>query len=363
GGNLTLYFGSEDVRISAQGGFVGDLKLALLSEVNIGGKGGAFRLVLDPARKRGDLPPTYAIVGCEGFEEMQVNGRVIVSSDYAKPVFNGKPLDNRELEIPFSCRASGLDRIMADVEVPEFALTALPDWRFEAKRAVFDFSTEENAPAMDYYRYPGAKLYDGFPEAWTGLYIEDFYVHFPTYVKNEEKLGGSPVFGAERLWLDENGFSGLLQAKDVLQINKGLLDSWRFSVDEVDIRIVANRIKEGKMQGDISLPVSTRNSFGYTVDFKTDGSWDMKVKVGERMSFDLWKSLNVELFATSYIKVDKKASDTSVHLTANLSGKMVLDPTAKGGASDTAGADAEQPKGKFQLGEIAFSNLKVSNRE
>ena len=363
GGNLTLYFGSEDVRISAQGGFIGDLKLALLSEVNIGGKGGAFRLVLDPARKRGDLPPTYAIVGCEGFEEMQVNGRVIVSSDYAKPVFNGKPLDNRELEIPFSCRASGLDRIMADVEVPEFALTALPDWRFEAKRAVFDFSTEENAPAMDYYRYPGAKLYDGFPEAWTGLYIEDFYVHFPTYVKNEEKLGGSPVFGAERLWLDENGFSGLLQAKDVLQINKGLLDSWRFSVDEVDIRIVANRIKEGKMQGDISLPVSTRNSFGYTVDFKTDGSWDMKVKVGERMSFDLWKSLNVELFATSYIKVDKKASDTSVHLTANLSGKMVLDPTAKGGASDTAGADAKQPKGKFQLGEIAFSNLKVSNRE
>ncbi|MDE5559846.1 MAG: hypothetical protein K2I84_04250, partial [Bacteroidales bacterium] len=44
GGNLTLYFGSENVRISSQGGFIGDLKLALLSEVNIGGKGGAFRL-------------------------------------------------------------------------------------------------------------------------------------------------------------------------------------------------------------------------------------------------------------------------------------------------------------------------------
>ena len=106
GGNLTLYFGSEEVRISAQGGFVGDLKLALLSEVNIGGKGGAFKLVLDPARKRGDLPPTYAIVGCGGFEEMQVNGRIVVSKDYAKPVFNGKPLENRELEIPFSCTAS-----------------------------------------------------------------------------------------------------------------------------------------------------------------------------------------------------------------------------------------------------------------
>ena len=363
GGNLTLYFGSEDVRISAQGGFVGDLKLALLSEVNIGGKGGAFKLVLDPARKRGDLPPTYAIVGCGGFEEMQVNGRIVVSKDYAKPVFNGKPLENRELEIPFSCRASGLDRIMADVEMPEFALTALPDWRFEAKRAVFDFSTEENAPAMDYYNMPGPELYDGFPEMWTGLYIEDFYVHFPTYVKDEAKLGGSPVFGAERLWLDENGFSGVLEAKDVLEINKGLLDSWRFSVDEVGITIVANRIKKGKMLGEISLPIGTRNSFGYTVDFQTDGSWDMKVKVGERMSFDLWKATNVELFATSYIKVDKRASDTSVHLTANLSGKMVLDPTAKAGAADTDGDDGKQPKGKFKLGEIAFSNLKVSNRE
>lgn len=386
GGRLTLYFGSENIRISSQGGFVGDLKLALLSEVSIGGKGGAFRLVLDPARKRGDLPPTYALVGCEGFEELQVNGRVVVPPEYAKPVFDGKPLENRELEIPFSCRASGLDRIMADVEVPEFALTALPDWRFEAKRAVFDFSTEENAPAMDYYRMPGVKLYDGFPEMWTGLYIEDFAVHFPAYVR--EGKSGSPIFAAERLWLDENGFSGALAAKDVLAFNKGSLDQWSFSVDEIDIAIVANSLKKGGMKGSIGIPLSVKTNFGYEADFKTDGSWDMKVKMGERTTFDLWKSLDVELFATSYIKVEKKAADTSVRLTANLSGKMHLDPTAKIGlgggvsgadgdasASDSgaSGGDASasgasggsghrKVKGKFDFGEIAFSGLKVSNR-
>ncbi len=379
GGNLTLYFGSENVRISSQGGFVGDLKLALLSEVNIGGKGGAFRLVLDPARKRGDLPPTYAIVGCDGFEEMQINGRVVVSPEYAKPVFDGKPLENRELEIPFSCRATGLDDIMADVEVPEFALTALPDWRFEARRAVFDFSTQDNAPAMDYYRMPGVKLYDGFPEMWTGLYIEDFAVHFPAYVR--EGKSGSPVFAAERLWLDENGFSGVLAARDVLAFNKGSLEEWRFSVDEIDISIVANRIQKGGMKGSIGIPVSIKTNFDYEAGFKTDGSWDMKVKMGERTTFDLWKSLDVELFATSYIKVEKKAADTSVRLTANLSGKMTLDPTAKIGSDATAsgasggsddgvagsgasgGSGQRKAKGKFDFGEIAFSGLKVSNRE
>lgn len=375
GGETKLYFGSENIRISSQGGFVGDLKLALLSEVSIGGKGGAFRLVLDPARKRGDLPPTYAVVGCEGFEELQVNGRVVVSPEYAKPVFDGKPLENRELEIPFSCRATGLDAIMADVEVPEFALTALPDWRFEARRAVFDFSTQDNAPAMDYYRMPGVKLYDGFPEMWTGLYIEDFAVHFPAYVR--EGKSGSPVFAAERLWLDENGFSGVLAAKDVLAFNKGSLDEWSFSVDEIDISIVANRIQKGGMKGSIGIPISVKTNFDYEADFKTDGSWDMKVKMGERTTFDLWKSLDVELFATSYIKVEKRAVDTSVRLTANLSGKMTLDPTAKIGAdgSDGAGSDASagsgatdgsghrKVKGKFDFGELAFSGLKVSNRE
>ncbi len=379
GGETKLYFGGENIRISSQGGFVGDLKLALLSEVRIGGKGGAFRLVLDPARKRGDLPPTYAVVGCEGFEELQVNGRVVVSPEYAKPVFGGKPLENRELEIPFSCRATGLDDIMADVEVPEFALTALPDWRFEARRAVFDFSTRENAPAMDYYRMPGVKLYDGFPEMWTGLYIEDFAVHFPAYVRDGKS--GSPVFAAERLWLDENGFSGVLAARDVLAFNKGSLDEWRFSVDEIDISIVANRIQKGGMKGSIGIPISIKTNFDYEAGFKTDGSWDMKVKMGERTTFDLWKSLDVELFATSYIKVEKKAADTSVRLTANLSGKMTLDPTAKIGSDATAsgasggsddgvagsgasgGSGQRKAKGKFDFGEIAFSGLKVSNRE
>ncbi|MDE5704275.1 MAG: hypothetical protein K2H70_05565 [Bacteroidales bacterium] len=222
-GYLTLYFGSEHVRISSQGGFFGDLKLALLSEVNIGGKGGAFRIALDPASKRGDLPPTYAVVDCDGFKEMQLNGRVIVPPKFARPVFQGKPLENRELEMSFSCRSTGLDHIMAELEVPEFALTALPDWRFEAKRAVFDFSTEENAPGMDYYRMPGVKLYDGFPEMWTGLYLEDVTVHFPSYVRNG-KAGGSPVFAVDRLWLDENGFAGVLASKDILTDNQGRLD-------------------------------------------------------------------------------------------------------------------------------------------
>lgn len=368
GGETKLYFGAEHIRISAKGGIIGDLKLALMSEVIIGGKGDAFKFILDPAGRGGGLPPTYAKVGCNGFEEMQINGRIIIPQKYAKPVFNGKPLHNRELEIPFSCTAQSPDQILAEVEVPEFALTAMPDWRFGVKRAIFDFNTQENAPSMTMLN---KQDYGGNPEIWTGLYIERFTVHFPSYIKN--KVSGSPAFEAQHLWLDENGFSGIMAAKDLLNITNGRIDGWLFSVDEIDMTLVHNRVKKGSMNGRIGVPICGGTTFGYDAEFDTDGNWQLKAKMGERTAFDSWKALEVELYASSYIKVEKKASDTSVLLLANFSGKMKLDPSAKSsnenGAEGTSGAggttesESTKKKGKFDFGEVVFHNLKVSNRK
>ncbi|MEG2666150.1 MAG: hypothetical protein RSA02_03940, partial [Bacteroidales bacterium] len=351
-GGTTLYFGAEKIRISANGGYIGDVKLALIGNYAIGGKGGTLKIVLDGANKVGDgLPETYAILDCKGFKELQISGSLVFNNKFVKPVFEDETLDNRDLTVKFNCRVHSLEDIISEVTIPEFEVVALPEWRFKIQKAVFDFSQIRNYDPMDIYSFdvPSSSEIGAFSEIWTGVYFEDIFVRFPNCFK-DKTTGKSPEFEAERMWFDERGFTGLMSVNNILSLKQGDLGGWSFSIEEFNVTIKENSLVKGEMKGEIELPISISNSFKYDLDFNTDGKWAMKVKLGEKMTFDFLKSKSVEIYSSSYVEVKKKKNEKSPHLVACLSGKMELNPFA-----DT--------NSKFDLGKIEFTRMKVSNKD
>lgn len=349
-----LFFGADKVLISKTGGFLGDVKLALMGDVALKGKGDMFRVRFLGKKETGNhtntpdgLPPTYAVVNCEGFKELQLSATIELNQTHLTAIKNGEPSDE-PLKFSFFTVVKELDDIIVKVNLPEFALRSVPDWTFLAEEATFDFSQTNNAPGFEGYKeLKGAEHQMDFSEIWQGLYMKKIRLRFPDYITRRDHA--RPAIGIERLWIDEKGFTGKVEAEDVLRLDDGILGGWGFSIEKFDMQFTQNRLCGGGMEGKIELPVSKAHSYAYEACFKNDGSWSMELGLGEKIKFDFLKAREVEISKSSYLKAQKE-KDKELLLTACLSGKMKLNPLAK--ENET-----------FGFANVEFNKMKIQNQE
>lgn len=353
GGKRELFFGADKVLISNKGGYIGDVKLALMGDVVFKDKGDRFCLRFlgrgensDYASSKDGLPPTYAIVNCKGFQELQISAELSVTDENIVFIDHGERTDE-PLRTTFFCNAKSLDDIVVSLSLPEFGLKNIPDWSFAAEKVTLDFSQTRNAPGFESYKLSGGNKDDvDFSELWQGLYMEGIRLRFPDYIKKVD--GASPTVEARKFWVDEHGCTGLFAATDLLRLDEGSLGGWGFSVKEFSFQLERNRLVEGGMKGSVQIPVSTANSYSYAAKFAADGTWDMTLKLDKKASFDFIKAREVELYATSTLKM-KKEKNKPFLIEANLSGKMKLNPTAS-------------ENDKFGFGNFEFQGLKIRNQ-
>lgn len=349
-----LFFGADKVLISKTGGFLGDVKLALVGDITLKGKGDMFRLRFLGRKENGEhsgsvdgLPPTYAIANCDGFKELQLSAMLELNETHFVAVRNGEPLEE-PLRFSFFCVAKELEDIIVKVNLPEFALRSVPDWSFVAENATFDFSQTRNAPGFEGYKTLGGEGNQvDFGEIWQGIYMEKIRLRFPDYITRRDNV--HPSVGIKNLWIDEKGFTGEVTAEDVLRLDEGTLSGWGFSIKKFEMKFTQNRLCGGGMEGRIELPVSKANSYEYDAFFNKDGSWSMQLGLGDKVHFDFIKAREVEIYKSSYLKA-KKEKDKKVLLTACLSGKMKLNPVAK-------------ENDKFGFANVEFTEMKVQNAE
>lgn len=342
-----LYFGADKVLISSRGGFVGDVKLALMGSVQLSGKGNGFRIHLLGEEDKGahpsvedHLPPTYAIVNCEGFKELQVSAVLELDHQVLAPVENGK-LSDKPLKVAFYTVASSLDDILVEISLPEFALRSVPDWKFASEKTIFDFSMSRNAEGFS--KIKGLDGRDEIDGVWQGIYLERLKMSFPDYVKKVD--GSNPSVELKDFWIDEGGFSGEFILSDVLRLDQGSISGWGFSVDRIEMDFSGNRLVKGGMEGKIELPVTKAGNYGYQAGFQEDGSWNMLLSLDKPVEFEFLEGREVELFRSSYLKGERQA-DTSFLLEANLSGRMKMNPLA-------------QENDRFGYGNFEFIDMKI----
>ncbi|WP_020570689.1 hypothetical protein [Neolewinella persica] len=217
---VELIFGTPNLKISHNGGIVGEATLGLYNNVPIGTMDpNKFGFILEGWREEpnglsGDQAGTqksgtFVTIDCDGFVEMGVEAQVIFSRDWIVPVDkNGLLYEDGQVWGKISMVVQDWNNMLATVDLPDFALAEYPDLAFNLTNAVFDFSDYRNSPDVKFPPgYREAYLPPGNPNLWRGVYIQNLEMMLPPQFTTVERdtSGSNGQNGTGMLMLDDYG--------------------------------------------------------------------------------------------------------------------------------------------------------------
>jgi hypothetical protein len=288
---MQLFFGADNVKLSHQGGIMGEAKLVLLGNVDIPFSDNKWQLSLyggfDMATGNvNDL--TYVKIDCDGFKEMKVSGAVEFSRNLILPIdpltktvdeakatipktyYNGKTVQipNR-VRGEFSFTAGSWNDILVNVSLQPFVLKDKRNgkdfdgnFQFLVNNAVLDLSDLKNDPVVVFPEYYAKNaLLVPSQEAWKGVFVQTFDVGLPKEFQTTDIASSKERLhvGAQNLIIDKYGVSGTFYADNVFPLDRGITSqekSWAYSLDYIDVTIAANTFVKANLKGQILLPIS-----------------------------------------------------------------------------------------------------------
>ncbi|MDR7212227.1 hypothetical protein [Flavobacterium piscis] len=288
---MQLFFGADNVKLSHQGGIMGEAKLVLLGNVDIPFSDNKWQVSLyggfDMATGNvNDL--TYVTIDCDGFKEMKISGAVEFSRNLILPIDPiTKTVDEAKITVPktyyngktvqipnrvrgeFSFMASSWNDILVNVSVQPFVLKDKRNgkdfdgnFQFLVSNAVLDLSDLKNDPTVVFPEYYVKNaLLTPSPQAWKGVFIQTFDVGLPKEFQTTDTASSKERLhvGAQNLIIDKYGVSGTFYADNVFPLDRGITSqekSWAYSLDHIDVTIAANTFVKANLSGQILLPIS-----------------------------------------------------------------------------------------------------------
>ncbi|WP_157487217.1 hypothetical protein [Gelidibacter algens] len=347
---IELFFGANNVKLSHQGGIVGDANLVLLGDVHIPFNAGKWMLSLKGGfdYKTGNVQNrTYVTINCDGVKELGVNGIVEFSRELIIPIeSNGEVNESKTLvneiietesgsqtiQVPYRVKgefyvvASSWNDLLVDIDLQPFVLAKkrnnkdyYGNFQFFVNHAVLDFSDIRNDPAAVfpvYYHENGLLLPN--ERSWRGVYVNTVEVKMPTEFKTSETISkGSNervAFGAHHLIIDNYGVSGTFYGDNVFTLEQGRTNdnkAWMYSLDHIEVTLAANNLIGARIDGRILLPVSenkkTTNSSPERIGLRYSGlilpdEYLLHVSTDSIIDFNLWKGKG-QLFPNSSIEL------------------------------------------------------------
>lgn len=290
GDPIQLFFGADDIKLSHDGGIIGDAKLVLLGDVDVPFNANKWQLSLYGGfdMQTGNVQDlTYVTIDCDGFKDMKITGAVEFSRDLIIPLeangtvneakttvsktfYNGtvKQVPYR-VKGAFSFEASDWNDILVNVTLQPFVLKDKRNgnnydgnFQFLVNNAVFDFSDIKNHPSVIFPQYyADHNLLIPTQNTWRGVYVETFDVALPKEFKttNTAAQNQRVSIGASKLIIDKFGVSGTFYADNVFPLDRGITSeekSWAYSLDHIDVTIAANKFVKANLSGEILLPIT-----------------------------------------------------------------------------------------------------------
>lgn len=337
GGQKTLYFGAEDVKLSYSGRIIGDAKLSLLGDIYIPFNQNNWMLTLEGGyinKNNGNSvnDNTYVVIDCDGIKELSLKGNVQISRNVLVPLdSNGTLLPEigndgytNRVRGDFSLKASDWNDILVNVSITPFAITSQIKnqdkgfFSFYVNNAVLDLSdlrTDSTVLFPQYYTTHGYLI--GGTDSWRGLYVESLYVGLPQEFKTEDHIDNRVSFQAQNLLIDSYGVSGSFTANNLFPLEKGITseqNSWRYSLDQIGVDLAASKIIGANLKGKIQLPVQKQdngnsnntlpNHLGYQ-GVITEEEYMITVATLDQISFDIW-SAKATIAPGSYLELKVK---------------------------------------------------------
>ncbi|GAA4111732.1 hypothetical protein GCM10022393_09600 [Aquimarina addita] len=382
---IELFFGANNVKLSHQGGIIGDANLVLLGDMFIPFNGGNWLLILKGGfdYKTGNTANrTFVNITCNGVKEMGIEGELQFSRNIILPVGAvGETLPETRtyqgalkepIQIPnrvsgaFRATASDWNDMIVEINLTPFVIASQPDkFMFSVNQAIFDFSDlrTENVQFPQYYHDQGLLLPNA--ETWRGVYVQSLDVSLPQEFKTEESIStnGRVSFQAANLLIDSYGVSGFFSATNVIPLESGRTSkskAWAFSLDKIEIEVAANRLIGAGFDGRLVLPVSSLETtndsgklgLGYT-GIISEEEYSLTVSTLDTINFDVFKA-KAQLLPNSGVQL--AVVDGNFLPKAVLNGRLAITANQKESLENEGSRDDEKT---IQFKGIEFQNLTI----
>ncbi|BAV06503.1 hypothetical protein SAMN05421788_107167 [Filimonas lacunae] len=350
-----IYFGVSGLKLSYEGGIVGDARLVLLGDIPIPINNGNAKVTLKGSldMKTGKAVEnlTYATIDCRGVKELGITADISFPRNILIPCDkNGAKIAGDScVSARFTTIVSDWNDMLATVSLPDFQVNKLEDVVFKIKNATFDFSDARNSSNVVFPSGYQSKYLNGYPDVamWRGIYASDIEVMLP---KAFQKRGNTDrvLFGAKDLLIDNNGVSGNIYGKNIIPFEEGNAGGWRFSVNEFHLSLEANSLAGAGFTGNIGLPVADKDSLSYEAVITQDNQYWLTVSPKGKMDFSMWQA-KVVLDSNSYVKL--RVADGKFLPEANLYGNVTIEAKTK----------ATSTKSVAQFKGVTFKGLHIQS--
>ncbi len=330
-----IFFGANNIKLSHDGGIMGEANLSLLGDYFVPFNDEKWILVFKGGAnfRTGNVTNTsYVTIDCDGVKSIGLNGELQITRELVLPLEQNGNLapetrnytdaSGQNSIIPnrvtgsFNVVASDFNDLLVNIDLPPFVLANHPDkFSFTINEAVLDFSDTRNQNITFPRQYHEQGLLLPNPQTWRGVYIKSLEVGLPTEFKTEESISQNKrvSFEAANVIIDHYGVSGFFSVNNLIQIDSGRTaekDAWQYSVDEFGVQLVTSKLTEGRIRGRIVLPISKvkkdgSSALGYE-GVITENEYTLKVSTLEKIDFNVFKAKG-ELLPNSYVEL--KVSD------------------------------------------------------
>ncbi|WP_440134409.1 hypothetical protein [Chitinophaga sancti] len=319
-----LIFGGKDIAFTPGGiGVSGATKLVLLKDQVIG-LNEHLDLVF-PGDGR-----NYIDWDCNGFKGADLSAVFEFDNKWLTPE---DPAVN-QLKATLQLHVSDLSDIIAGIDLPAFHIAGLEDFSFKVTNAVVDLSDLAN-PA-------GLAATDAL---WRGFYLQELEVGLPVQL-------GRPVVKVTDFIIDDQGISGTLTGKDLLQLGDANLGGWPISVSQIGINFCKNKLNGGSLAGQLQIPFLGTTPIDYEAAVNMRGTvpyYSFALSIAEDRKYACFAG-EISLDKNSRIEVSNFVPVATLHGKVNIN-KGVLN--IQGVAFQDLVLSTQQPyvhSGVFSLG-------------
>jgi len=335
-GDDVLSFRGSNIRFSSKGGLSGEATMQLLGNRSLNiGKGATLELLGEG---------TKAVWDCEGFKMVQLDGLVLFDRSIMVPENEAGELLEGEVTASLQADIIDFSNLVVEISVDGFQLPQLPGFGIHAQSVVLDMSDLANASAM-YFPKIYRDFYQEDISLWRGVSFRDLSIFLPPFIANS---GERVEIAGSNILLDEYGFSGALQVKDILSLQQGSIDNWSLSVDDLRLRFLRNEVQEAALAGGLTLPIMKEGTdFRYRARIDDEGTLRFMVASEDLIELPALGSAKMLLYPSSRIYVSSTSGAATVN--TRLAGALMMQPSESLGSS-------------MDFGKIEFQDLEINSK-
>ncbi len=380
GNQREIFFGADNVKLSHDGGIIGEWNLVLLGDFVFGvGPNSLVRLKGGFDMNTGNIDEKcYVTIDCNGFKELHLEAEVQFSRNILEPLKEDYTIDNSEITLPngeirkkrvsgeFEITVEDWNNVLVQITLPRFQMTSFKGTAFTINTAVFDFSDTNNSENMTFPPNYEQYLIEGNHEAWRGVYVQSLQITLPEAFQRRNS-DARVQFNVANLLIDGMGVSGEFAVDNVLPLEEGVAHKWQFSVDSLKANIVANSLTGASFNGKIVLPISKEITaeqasneeelenltLSYTGTINpVDNEYILNVSNVSDINFDIWKA-RATITENSYVELALR--DGKFKPKAVLHGLMYI--KADNDENVTAATDPTKEKTTIDFPVVTFQEL------